>query len=360
MELVGRTQERATLDSLVELSHRGRGGALVVHGDAGIGKTALLDYAVHSAQALGARVIRLSGLESEMEMDFAALHRMLLPLLDRRDRLPAPQRHALDRAFGMAAESASDQFLISLAALTVTTEAATDSPLLCVIDDAQWIDGASLDALTFVARRLNADRLVILFSVRDLQGLGALADLPSLTVTGLAEDEAYELLRATAGKRVEPEVAGRIVRESRGNPLAIVELVEALGPELMPGGVLPEPLPIGDRLEAHFLGQVRSLSDDAQLFLLLAAAETSRDGSTIRRASALLGLDDDCERDVIDRRLVQPPHLEFRHPLIRSAVYGGAAPQARRRAHAALAAGTDAERGSGPKGLASRERRRWC
>jgi DNA-binding CsgD family transcriptional regulator len=344
MELVGRTQERSTLDSLIELSHRGRGGALVIHGDAGIGKTALLDYAVRSAQSLGAQVIRLSGLESEMEMDFAALHRMLLPLLERRTGLPAPQRNALDRAFGLAAGSASDQFLISMAALTISTEAAADHPMLCVIDDAQWIDRASLEAVSFVARRLQADRLVILFSVRDLRGSGALADLPRLTVPGLAKDEAYELLCATAGERVEPEVAGRIILESRGSPLAIVELVEALGPVLTSGGVLPDLLPIGDRLEAHFLGQVRSLRDDTQVFLLLAAAETSRDGSTIRRASVLLGLDGDCERDAIDRRLVQGPHLEFRHPLIRSAVYGGASPQERRSAHAALAAGTDAVR----------------
>ncbi len=275
--LVDRKAEKDVLERVLAAVREGLSGTLVVRGEAGIGKTELLEYAVVTAPDM--QVARVVGVESEMELPYAGLHQLTFPFLERIERLPAPQRDALGSAFGLVAGAPPNRFLVGLAALTLLSDAAAERPLLCIVDDAQWLDQESAAALGFVSRRLLADRLGLLFGVREpVERAIALGGLPEMRVDGLPDSYARELLALVATMPVDARVADRIVSETHGNPLALVELGSELTPAELSGGArLPDPLPVGARLEQRFLGRVRKLPPDAQTLLLVAAAEPSGD-----------------------------------------------------------------------------------
>jgi DNA-binding CsgD family transcriptional regulator len=340
--LRGRDSECAALDVVLDAARRGESRTVVLRGEAGVGKSALLDYAAGSAQ--GFRLLRSVGVESEMELAFASLHQLCAPILDRRDRLPGPQREALDVAFGLDSGPAPDRFHVGLATLSLLAERADDQPLLCVIDDAQWLDGASALAFAFVARRLMAEPIGLLFAVREPIDVRELAGLPELTIGGLGDDDARVLLESTLPERLDERVRDRIVAESRGNPLALLELPRGLTPgELAGGFALPDARPLPDRIERSFLRQVGSLPPDAQRLLLIAAAEPFGDVSLLWRAADRRGLGPNAAVPAEGAALLQLGTLvRFRHPLVRSAVYRAASLSDRREAHRALAESIDA------------------
>src|SRR5918996_1096297 len=352
ISLVGRTSEQAALGRLVEQARSGLSGVLVVRGEAGIGKTSLLDAVASSAT--GFDVVRLVGIESEMRLGFAALHQLLAPFLDDIDSLPPPQARALSAAFGISDDVVPDQFLVGLAALTlVSAVAATRRPLLIVIDDTQWLDQESADALGFLARRLHADPVCLLASVRDSNASRDLFEgLPLLNLSPLSETASVVLLDAAVRKPLANHVRARLLAEARGNPLALVEFGRELSPDQLAGvAPLPEPLAVDRRFELHFLRQVGALPASTQRFLLVAAAEPTGDASAIWRAGRELDFDESAILPAQAAELFEiGPQIAFRHPLIRSAVYQGASHADRRRAHAALAdagdAGGDADRRS--------------
>src|ERR1700761_1178085 len=272
--LRGRREECAVLDRLLDGARVGRSGVLVLEGEAGVGKTALLDYAVDSASDL--TVLHASGVESEMELAFAALHQLCGPLLDRLDRLPGPQRHALEITFGLSEGSAPDRFFVGLAVLGLLSEAAEERPLLCVIDDAQWLGGASAQALAFVARRLLEDSVMMLFAVR--APVSELAGLPELVVDGLRDSDARQLLTSVVPGRLDQRVAEQLVAEAGGNPLALLELPRGLAPADLAGGFgLPEALPLEGSIESRFLQRLEALPADTRRLLLVAAGGPTRD-----------------------------------------------------------------------------------
>jgi DNA-binding CsgD family transcriptional regulator len=337
-----RRRELEALDGLLEAVRGGFCGTLVLRGDPGIGKTALLDHVVDSAGDF--RVTRVEGLESEIALAFAALHQLLVPFLPGLTRLPTPQERALETAFGVVAGGAPDRFLIGLATLTLLTDAASEGPLLIVVDDAQWLDRESAEVLAFVARRLDADRIALLFAVREPdRQRSPLEGLPDLRLEGLPAPEARELLGSVAGPGLDDRVGDQIVANTGGNPLALVELGgELTTAQLAGGSFLPDPLPLGRQLEERFLRQVLGLPAETQALLLLAAASQSADPGLFRRAAKHLGLDPDATAPAEDERLLlTAPRVAFRHPLIRSAVYSGATVAERRRMHEALAAASD-------------------
>ena len=312
---------------------------LVVRGEAGVGKTALLDYAVGSASDL--RVVRASGVESEMELAFAVLHQLCAPLLDRLERIPAPQRDALQITFGLSEGPAPDRLFVGLAVLGLLAEAAEERPLLCVIDDAQWLDRASAQALAFVARRLLAESVVMLFVVRE--PIGELAALPELVVEGLGDSDARQLLASVVPGRLDQRVVDQLVAEARGNPLALLELSRGLAPADLAGGFgLPEALPLEGRVESRFVQRLEALPADTRRLLLAAAVDPTGDPALVWRAAARLGLTDAALEPLAGADLIEiGARVRFRHPLVRSAVYRAAAPDERRRVRAALAAVTD-------------------
>jgi DNA-binding CsgD family transcriptional regulator len=302
----------------------------------------LLDHVVDSADDF--RVTRVEGIESEIALAFAALHQLLVPFLPGLTRLPTPQERALETAFGVVAGGAPDRFLIGLATLTLLTDAASEGPLLIVVDDAQWLDRESAEVLAFVARRLDADRIALLFAVREPdRQRSPLEGLPDLRLEGLPAPEARELLGSVAGPGLDDRVGDQIVANTGGNPLALVELGgELTTAQLAGGSFLPDPLPLGRQLEERFLRQVLGLPAETQALLLLAAASQSADPGLFRRAAKHLGLDPDATAPAEDERLLlTAPRVAFRHPLIRSAVYSGATVAERRRMHEALAAASD-------------------
>ncbi len=340
--LVGRDDETGALEDVLAAVRDGLSGVLVLRGEAGIGKTALLDRAAGMAPDM--RVAWVAGVESEMDLGFAGLHQLLVPLLDGLHELPAPQRAALQSAFGLAAGPPPDRFLVGLATLTLLTGAAAGRPVLCVVDDAQWLDRASAEVLGFVARRLFADRVGMLFAVREGEERAVVFEgLPELPVGGLAEDAARELLAAAAGGAVDPRVGARIVAETAGNPLGLVEF----GGELTAGersGAVPltGPLRFGGRLEKLYLSRVRALPADAQTLLLVLAADQLGDPAKVWRAAGRLGIGPEAvELPGVERLVTGAPSLQFRHPLTRSIVYHGARSVARWRVHEALAAASD-------------------
>lgn len=303
-----------------------------------MGKTLLLDYAAESAGDLS--VVRIVGVEAEQSSSFASLHRLLLPYLGKVDRLPVPQRAALECAFGLSAQSPTDVFLVGLAALTLLADAATPQGLLCIIDDAQLMDPESLQAVGFAGRRLGAEGIALVFGFRTpSDGLPALAGLRSLEIAGLPDDAAMELLTRVVPSSLDLHAAHRIVTETGGCPLALTELVGELAISQRTGArELSDPIPVGPRLEAHFRRQAEALSAGAQLFLLVAAVEGSGDITLVRRVATTLGCGADSEGEALYARLlITEPRLEFRHPLIRSAVYGGASPTDRVKVHRVLA-----------------------
>src|SRR3954451_10374524 len=336
--LRGRADECALLDTLVEAIGRGEGRSLVVRGEAGIGKTALLEYLVRSASDL--TVLRAGGVESEMELPYAGLHQVCAPLLDRLDRLPIPQREALEIAYGLSAGAAPDRFLVGLAVLSLLSDAADERPILCLVDDAQWLDRASALTLAFVARRLLAERVGVVFAAREPGG--ELAHLPELEVRGLPRDDARALLGASVWLRLDERVRDRIVAETHGNPLALLELPRGLTARQLAGGFgLVEARGLAGRIEESFVRRVETLSDDARRLLLVAAAEPVGDPLLLRAASERLGIAISAVDEETDGLLAFGERVTFRHPLVRSAVYRTATREQRREVHLALAEATD-------------------
>jgi DNA-binding CsgD family transcriptional regulator/tetratricopeptide (TPR) repeat protein len=342
--LRGRVAEREALDRLMEDVRGGRSAALVVRGEAGIGKTALLQYCAQ--QASGFRVARSAGVETEMELPFAGLHQLCGSMLEQAEGLPAPQRLALRVAFGLASGDAPDRFLVGLAALSLLAEVAEERPLLCLIEDAQWLDGASAQVLGFVARRLAAESVAMVFALRDPGDEPELVRLPELVLGGLAEDDARALLSTVFPGRVDERVRDRIVDETRGNPLALLELPRGISAEQLAGGFgLPHMVPLSGRIEESFLRRIEGLPPETRLLLLVAAAEPVGNPALMWRAATGLGLPrtalEPAERTGL---LDVGTQVRFRHPLVRSAVYGSASDLERQSVHTALADATDAAR----------------
>jgi DNA-binding CsgD family transcriptional regulator len=339
------------LDHLVASVQAGRSRVLVLRGEAGVGKSALLEYVAGRAE--GCRIARVGGDESEIELAFAGLHMVCAPLLDRLEHLPAPQRHALEKAFGLTAGDPPDRFLIGLAVLSVLAEVAEERPLICLVDDAHWLDRASARALAFVARRLLAEPVGMVFTTRDGADTPGLGGLPELVVRGLADADAHELLEAGLHAPLDPAVMDRIVADTHGNPLALLELPRAMTPAELAGGFgLPGRMSVTSRIEAGFLRRISLLPAATQRLMLLLAVEPVGDPLVVWRAARSLGMASDAAWPAVDDGLVQlGQRIVFRHPLVRSAAYRRATADERREAHRALAEATDAD--------ADPDRRAW-
>jgi DNA-binding CsgD family transcriptional regulator len=335
-----REAEREALEDLVRRVRGGEGAALVLSGEPGIGKTALLDVAI--AAATDCQVSRVAALQSEMQMAFAGLHQLCAPMLDRLDELPAPQRAALGAAFGLSAGAVADPLLIGLGVLGLVSAAAQDGPLLCVVDDAQWLDHASAQALGFVARRLGAEPVAVMIGVRTPVS-DNWSGLPQLELQGLGAGDARALLQSVIAGPIDDRVQDRIVRETAGNPLALLELPRGLRPIELAGGFgQPGAGSLSRRIERRFLRRVAELPPDTRRLLLLAAADPVSERSLVLRAAGALGLRADAADAAEAAGLCEfGTWVRFRHPLVRSAIYGGATEAARRGAHAALGDATD-------------------
>jgi DNA-binding CsgD family transcriptional regulator len=329
------------LDRLLASARAGDSRALVLRGEPGIGKTALLSYLL--GRASGCRTARAVGVEAEMELAFAGLHQLCAPFLDRLDRLPGPQRDALRTAFGLQAGDAPDRFLVGLALLSLLSDVAEEQPLVCVVDDAQWLDQASAQALAFVARRLAAESVVLVFAVREPAAERHLSGLPELVVPGLVEDEARTLLLSVITGPMDERVRDRIVAETRGNPLALLELPRDLTPRELAGGFgLPDAAALSGRIEDSFRRRLEPLPPATRLLLTVAAAEPIGDPVLMWRAADQLGVESDAALPAVTAGLVDfTGQVRFRHPLVRSAVYRAASPEQRRNVHQALADATD-------------------
>ncbi len=338
--LRGRRDECAVLDRLLDGARVGRSGALVLEGEAGVGKTALLDYAIGSASDL--RVLRAIGVESEMELAFAALHQLCAPVIDRLERLPVPQRDALLTTFGLRAGPVPDRFLVGLAVLSLLSDVADERPLVCVVDDAQWLDRASAQCVAFVARRLLAESVVMLFAGREQGDL--FAGLPELVIEGLRDADARSLLVSVIPGRLDEGVADELLAETRGNPLALLELPRGLSAAQLAGGfALPGALSLSGRIEESFVKRLEALPAETQRLLLVAAAEPVGDPALLGRAAERLGITRAALEPAESAGLLEvDARVRFRHPLVRSAIYRAAAPNDRRRVHRALGEATDA------------------
>ncbi|WP_181313188.1 ATP-binding protein [Nocardioides campestrisoli] len=344
---MGRHAERVALEQLLAQAQTGRSGALVVRGEAGIGKTALVEQACAAAASSGFRVESAVGVEAETQFAFAGLHQLCGPLLGHLEALPQPQQAALGVAFGVRSGSAPDRFLVGLATLNLLAEAAEASPLLCLVDDAQWLDEASAQVMAFVARRVSAERLALLVALRDTRAGDdhAFAGLPELRLEGLGAADAQTLLDTAVAAPLDHAVRDRIAAEARGNPLALLELPRSARPARLAGGFeLPDALSVPRRVEDSFRRRSASLPAETQLLLLVAAAEPTGDATVLWRAASHLGIAPDAAAPAEASGLLEiTTRVRFRHPLVRSAIYHGATPPDRRRAHAALAAATDPE-----------------
>jgi DNA-binding CsgD family transcriptional regulator len=335
-ELIGRRAECTVLDQLLEAIRAGESRALVLSGEVGAGKSALLEYV--AGQAAGCRVLRVGGIQSELELAYAGLHQLCAPVLDHLDCLPPPQRDALRTVFGLSEGPPPDAFVVGLAVLTLLSEAAADRPLLCLIDDRQSLDQASAQVLAFVARRLGAESVGLIFAIREA---GEPAGLPSLAIEGLADDAARELLDAVLTGPIDAEVRSQILAEARGNPLALLELPRSA--YLLGGFGLPGSLP--GSVEESFVQRLKAIPEETQRLLLVAAADPSGDEALVRRAAARLGVGIETCAAAVEAGLAEfVPRIRFRHPVVRLAAYRIATPELRRQAHQALAAETDAER----------------
>ena len=336
----GRSDERELLDRLLENVRGGQSAVLVVRGEAGVGKTALLRYCAR--QASGFRIAQIAGVESEMELPFAGLHRLCSPNLERLGALPEPQQVALRVALGLESGDAP-RFLVALATLSLLAEVAEERPLLCLVDDAQWLDAASGQVLGFVARRLLAESVAIVFAVRDPTDEHELAGLPQLPVQGLSDEDARALLASVIPGRIDERVRDRIVAETRGNPLALLELPRGLSARQVAGGFgLPEPLPLSGRIEESFLRRLDALPAGTRRLLLVAAAEPVGDPALMWRAAIQLEIAGTALEAAVSSGLVDVgAQVRFRHPLVRSAVYRSASDAERQNVHRALADVTD-------------------
>jgi DNA-binding CsgD family transcriptional regulator len=351
--LYGRDAERSIIGGLLVGARESRSGVLVVRGEAGVGKSALLQDARERASDL--RVLACAGVEAESTLPFAALHQLLRPVLHHLENVPRPQADALRGALGLAAGRGDDRFLISLSVLSLLAEAAEERPLLCLVDDAHWLDDASADALVFVARRLEAEGIVLLFAAREgeIREFDA-PELPELRLAGLDADSAAALLDRHAGIALAPETRARLIEATGGHPLALLELPSTLSEGQLAGGEpLLTPLPVSARLERAFLARVRELPKETQTLLLVAAADDTGDLSTVLGAAAQLKI----RAEVLDPAqeaglaTLRGTKLELRHPLVRSAIYQAAPLSKRQAAHRALA--------SVLYGDAERDRRAW-
>ena len=337
--VVDRGVERAVFDRLLEAVRDGRSSVLVVRGEPGIGKSALLEYAVESAY--GFRIVRVAGVESEMELPHAALQLLCGPMLDRLERLPGPQRDALRVAFGLSAGPSPDRLLVALAVLSLLAEVAQDQPLLVVVDDAQWLDHASARSLAFVARRLLAEPIALVFATREPSA--ELAGLPELVVEGLRDDDAQALLGSVLPTPLDEGVVQRVLAEARGNPLALLELPRGLTASELAGGFgLPIALPLSRRIEESFRRRLAKLPADTRQLLVVAAAEPIGDPVLVWRAAESLGIRGEAaEPAEAEGLLTFGARVKFRHPMVRSVVYHFASLHERREAHRALAHVTD-------------------
>ncbi|QRP42742.1 AAA family ATPase [Amycolatopsis sp. FDAARGOS 1241] len=343
--LFGRRRELEVLGGVLGEARRGRSAVLVVRGEAGIGKTALLDHAV--AQADDLQVINVGGAESEAELAFAGVHQVCAPLLDRLDRLPPPQSAALKTALALAEGPPPDRFLVGLAVLTLLTDAAAKHPLVCVIDDAQWLDSASVQTLSIVARRLRADPVAMVFAVREGEqnpDVAGLERLPELSITGLDDSDSRTLLATTMPGPMDERVRERILAEARGNPLALREFPRMANLPAFTGGfgVAGHGRPLSRRIERSFAARVSALPADTRLLLLIAAADPVGETAVLWRAAALLGIPEAAAAPAETAELITVGgRVRFRHPLIRSAVYEAGGSADRRRVHEALADAID-------------------
>jgi DNA-binding CsgD family transcriptional regulator len=330
------------LNELLQRVRTGHSAAIVVYGEAGVGKTALLNEAFGSAPDV--RVIRGAGVESEMELPFAGLHQLCLSMLDDLDYLPPPQSDALRTAFGLREGPAPDRFLVGLAVLSLLSEAAVRRPLVCIVDDCQWLDRASSQTLGFVARRIQAEGVLLAFAAREPSN--DLAGIPELLVEGLLHPDARALLRSGVRWPLDEQVRERILAECRGNPLALLELPRGFSPSELAGGFgLPSGRSLSGRIEESFLRRVETLPEGTWLMVLIAAAEPVGDPALVWRAASQLGLSPDAMTSAEAEGLLKiDGRLVFRHPLVRSAVYGASSASDRRKVHGALAAVTDPER----------------
>src|SRR5687768_143276 len=336
--LRGRAKECALLDDLVSAIRRGESRSLVLRGEAGIGKTALLEYLVASASDL--TVMRAMGVASDMELPYAGLHQLCGPLLDRLESLPVPQRQAIEIVFGLSAGGAPDRFLVGLAVLSLFSEVAEQRPLLCVVDDAQWLDQSSALTLAFVARRLLAEPVGLVFAAREPGE--ELQHVPELEVRGVHNGDARALLSSAVRFKLDERVRDRIIAEMRGNPLALLELPRGLTARQLAGGFgLVEAQGLAGRIEESFVRRVEMLSDSARRLLLIAAAEPVGDPLLLLAASERLGIALSATDEETDALLALGERVTFRHPLVRSAVYRTATREQRREVHLALAEATD-------------------
>ena len=343
-ELQGRTVECAQLARLLASARAGASGALVIRGEAGVGKSALLEYL--ASQASGCAITRAAGVESEMELAFAGLHQVCAPFLDVLDRLPSPQADALRTAFGVHAGPPPGAFLVGLATLSLLSEVAEKRPLVCLIDDLQWLDRASAQVLGFVARRLADESVLVVFAVREPGEDPNLAGLRSLVLGPLPDADARAILASAITGRLDESVRDRIVAEARGNPLALLELPRGWTPAAFAGGFgLPDSVPVSGRIEESFRRRMKPLPDDSKRLLLVVAAEPVGDPTLIATTADRLGIPmAAAEPATVTGLLDLGTHVRFRHPLVRSVVYRSAAGPDRRRVHAALAEATDPNR----------------
>jgi hypothetical protein len=338
-ELQGRRGECGVLDGLVEAVRVGESRALVLCGEAGSGKTALLDYL--AGHAPGCRVARAAGVQSEMELAFAAVHQLCAPMLGHLERLPGPQREALSTAFGLSAGPPPDRFLIGLAVLGLLSDVAGKRPLVCLVDDQQWLDRASAQVLAFVARRLEAESVGLVFAVREAgEELGG---LPELMVEGLRDGDARALLNSVFTGPVDARVRDRIVSEARGNPLALLELPRGLSPAELAGGFgLPGAIPLPGRLKESFQRQLDALPAETRRLVQLAAADPVGDPVLVWQAAERLGIGAGAITAAAEAGLLEfGAQVRLRHPLVRSMAYRSASLQDRREVHRALADVTD-------------------
>src|SRR3954452_17538987 len=346
--LRGRAKECALLDDLLSAIRRGESRSLVLKGEAGIGKTALLEYLIASAPEL--TVVRAVGVQSDMELAFASLHQLCGPLLETLGTLPSPQRHAMGIVFGLASGEAPDRFRVGLATLSLFSEVAEQRPLLCVVDDAQWLDLASALTLAFVSRRMLAEPVGLVFAAREPGE--ELRHISEMEVAGVRNGDARALLSSAVRFKLDERVRDRIIAETRGNPLALLELPRGLTARQLAGGFgLVEAQGLAGRIEESFVHRVETLSDDARRLLLVAAAEPVGDPLLLLAASERLGIALSATDAETDALLALGERVTFRHPLVRSAVYRTATREQRREVHLALAEATD--------GSVDPDRRAW-
>ncbi len=341
----GRARERQVLDGLLDRVRDGESAVLVIRGEAGIGKTALMRYCAR--QAAGCRVVQIAGVESEMELPLAAVHQLCTPMLSCLAVLPEPQQRALRVAFGLAAGTAPDRFVVSLAVLSLLAENAAARPLVCLVDDAQWLDEASSQVLGFIGRRLLAEPVVMLLAVREAAREQMFPGLQTLTVEGLTDKDARALLTAVVPGQLDERVRDRIVAETRGNPLGLLELARGMSDAELAGGFAGPPQAsrsghLQGQLQDHYLRRVRALPEPAQQLMLLAAADPTGDATLLWRAARTVGLGRDAAAAADAEQLLKiGSQVRFRHPLVRSAAYVARSPEDRRAAHLTLATVTD-------------------